>query len=78
MSSIITSLKSESIARLKCGIGQPELPKDLADFVLASPKRAQNAQIKRIITSAIEICEDWVASATQETMNRFNGRKEIV
>ena len=78
LESIITRLASEAVPRLRCGIGQPKLPKDLSQHVLAKPFPEEMERLSRIVEAAIWICEDWIREGTEKTMNRYNGQKEIV
>ena len=82
LESIIESLHSQEIPRLRLGIAPPseagdeplEAPPggDLADFVLARFADHEMATVKTMTLAAADACELWLAEGVEAAMNSFN------
>ena len=74
MESIIQSLNTDRVPRLRLGIG-PEgggEAEDLVDFVLEPFEKDEREQVAGMIDRAADACESWLEHGSQETMNRYN------
>ena len=69
---IIQQLGSDSIPRLRIGIGPVPENWDAADFVLGKFSKEERPRIDEIIVQAADAAECWLRSGPTETMNRFN------
>jgi peptidyl-tRNA hydrolase, PTH1 family len=77
LESVILQLGYDEIPRLRCGVGQVGLPKDLSRFVLARPSSKQVERVEKIIIKASQACDEWVREGTNKVMNFYNGLEEI-
>lgn len=76
MESIVQSLQTEEIPRLRLGIAPPELEmsgEDLVEFVLEAFDADEKETIEELIETAADACESWLQEGNEPTMNRFNG-----
>lgn len=78
LENILEEVGSRAIPRLRCGIGESSLPKDLTDYVLAPADRKEKDRLKRLVDHAAQICEDWVREGAAHVMNVYNGLEEIL
>jgi PTH1 family peptidyl-tRNA hydrolase len=75
MESILRSLATDQIARLRLGIGDGA-PRPggegLADFVLSPFEPEELEIVENMCVSATDACESWLKKGIQEAMNEFN------
>lgn len=74
MESIIGSLNTDRVPRLRLGIGPEEGgdADDLVDFVLEPFEKAEREQVAEMVDRAADACESWLEHGSQQTMNRYN------
>ena len=72
LQSCLDVLGTEDVPRLRIGVGTPQLPRDLEDFVLSPFPSAERPVITRAIEQAAEACEQWVTEGMDVVMNRYN------
>lgn len=76
LESVIESLRTAEVPRLRLGIAPPDGPptgEDLADFVL-SPFAAEDREtVEEMIRRAADAAETWLREGVEVAMNRFNG-----
>lgn len=76
LESVIESLRTAEVPRLRLGVAPPDGPpagEDLADFVL-SPFAAEDQEaVEEMIRRAADACETWLREGVEVAMNRFNG-----
>lgn len=81
MASVLESLQTDEVPRLRLGVGPiAGLPggSDLVEYVL-SPFDDGEARLARDqIQTAADACELWLAHGTEAAMNRFNGSPTTV
>ncbi len=70
--SCLTALGTETVARLRIGVGTAQLPRDLHHFVLSPVPSAERPAFTASIQQAVEACEMWVHEGIEATMNRYN------
>ena len=74
LGSVIATLETDRIARLRCGIG-PEVPppaESLADFVLSPFAPGERDVVMSMIVRAADAVSEAAISGIQRTMARFN------
>ena len=67
---------TEDVPRLRIGVGTPELPRDLHDFVLSPFSSTERSVIARAIEQAAEACEQWITEGMDVAMNRYNNAQD--
>lgn len=72
MQSCLEALGTEQVARLRIGVGTPELPRDLHDFVLSPFQTAERSHIGQAIAQAADACAVWVKEGIERAMNQYN------
>jgi PTH1 family peptidyl-tRNA hydrolase len=75
MESVIQNLQTESIPRLRLGVGNDEDPPegdDLVDFVLSRFAETELDAVEEMIGRAADASESWLAEGAEATMNEFN------
>ena len=81
LQSCLDVLGTESVARLRIGVGMEPLPRDLENFVLSVFASAERPLVARAVEQALDGCDTWVADGLDAAMNRFNrtqqGPKEV-
>lgn len=71
--SIVESLGSAQVPRLRLGLGAEEgAPETWADFVLAPFLPAEREAVDAMILRAADACEAWWREGIEPAMNRFN------
>jgi PTH1 family peptidyl-tRNA hydrolase len=71
MASVIDSLGTNDIARLRIGIGK-SLRQDLADYVLSDFSSQEKEEIFESIEKATCACMDWLNSGIDYVMTNYN------
>jgi len=74
MQSIISSLGSNEIVRMRLGISPDHPVKDGADFVLAPFKRSQKKELEELVDYAADAVRSIIAEGVEKAMTRFNRR----
>ncbi len=75
MESVVNSLRTEDIARLRLGVapGDREIaPEDWPDFVLAPFAESERELAGALVDRAADACESWWTVGGERTMNLFN------
>lgn len=75
LASVIGSLRTDSLPRLRLGIAPPgEAPcGDLAKFVLRGFEPEEDPVVERQIERAMRACEAWLEGGVEQAMAAFNG-----
>ena len=76
LESVVETVHSDQMARLRLGIGVSEVPpvgEELVQFVLGVFEDDELEQVEALILRAADACESWLDVGTEQTMNRFNG-----
>ena len=74
LSSIIESLKTKELARLKIGIGRPRHAEDFSEFVLEEFSRQEKKEVTSAIDKAALCALAWLEEGIETAMNKFNKR----
>lgn len=72
MQSCLEVLGSEDVPRLRIGVGIPQLPSELRDFVLSRFTSEERPAAARAIEQAVEACEAWIKEGMEIAMTRYN------
>lgn len=74
MESVIQSLNTDRVPRLRLGIGPEDeaTEEDLVEFVLEPFEKSEREPVKEMVERAADACESWLVRGSQETMNEFN------
>jgi len=71
MQSIIDSLGTEEINRLRIGIGR-DPRRDTADYVLSDFLDLERETLEEVIAQAAGACRDWVIEGVESAMSKYN------
>jgi PTH1 family peptidyl-tRNA hydrolase len=74
MSSVIASLGSSDLTRVRLGIHPGHLVPNGADFVLAPFKRSQRKELDELVDYAADAVRSIIAEGVEMAMTRFNRR----
>lgn len=75
MESVVESLRTDEVARLRLGCaGEGGVPEgdDLVDYVLSPFRRHELAAVEEMIERAADACETWLGEGIETAMNRYN------
>jgi len=75
MESVIASLRTDQVPRLRLGIapeGEPPGGDELVDFVLEPFARAERETAAEMVERAADACLAWLEEGAEAAMNRFN------
>jgi len=76
LKSLIEQLGTEQFARLRVGVGRGDARRDLADHVLATFDKDEEAVVSDAISRAADAAEVFVGEGIAPMMNRFNRRED--
>jgi len=76
LKSVIASLSTEQVPRLRIGVGRGDGRRDLADHVLARFDPEERETIADAIERAADAAEVFVTDGPAEAMNRYNRKQE--
>ncbi len=76
LSSVLETLETPKVARLRVGIGSDFKGEDLTDFVLSDFKPSEGKRLGKVLGLAQEACEVWVSEGLIAVMNRFNAKEK--
>ena len=76
LKSVIASLGTDQVPRLRIGVGRGDARRDLADHVLARFEADEREAIASAIDTAADAAELFVADGPLAAMNRYNRRPE--
>ena len=72
MESIVDTLNTQALNRLRVGIGRPPDSLDTADYVLSEFARNEIETVQKTISRAAQACEDWVKLGGEYVMRNYN------
>jgi PTH1 family peptidyl-tRNA hydrolase len=76
LESILESLQSDAVARLRLGVREGDAPvtgEGLADYVLSPFSPAAEEQVVEMVARGADACECWLREGIDRAMARFNG-----
>ena len=77
LESVIQELGSEDFPRLRVGVGNASMPKDLAGFVLEPFDPGEQERLSEVIEKTVLICETWVNEGFEGAMNHLSRLQSI-
>lgn len=73
MRSIIDQLGTKDFNRIRVGIGRPDGPMPVVDYVLGRFSKEEQEKVQTSIEDAADACGDWLkGTAFQQVMNEYN------
>jgi peptidyl-tRNA hydrolase, PTH1 family len=72
LSSVIKSLKTEQVPRLRCGIKTDDKVSDLAEYVLSDFSAQETGRVDSAIEQAVLACESWISHGAEKAMSIYN------
>ncbi|MDX1503036.1 MAG: aminoacyl-tRNA hydrolase [Thermoanaerobaculia bacterium] len=81
MESIVNSLRTPEIGRLRLGVGWEGGPPegvDLVEYVLEPFAEEDRGAVEALVGRAADACECWLDHGMEETMARYNGLAEPI
>ena len=72
LESVIASLGSGDFPRLRVGVRKPDMPRDLAGFVLEKFSQEEEGRIGAILDGAASVCVSWAREGFEAAMNRLS------
>lgn len=73
MESILQSLNTDRVPRLRLGIGPEDgETRDLVEFVLEPFDASERTTVREMVERAADACDSWLAEGAEHTMSRFN------
>lgn len=72
LKSVIHSLKSEEIPRIRIGVGEPENEQDIIEYVIGHIEEEQYKELKTGIDTATEAIEYIITKGIDAAMNKYN------
>ena len=76
MASIIERLSTESIPRLRIGIGRPPGRMEAADYVLQDFTKNETQMVLQTLDRAADAVQVYISAGITASMNQFNPRQE--
>ncbi|HXK06325.1 MAG TPA: aminoacyl-tRNA hydrolase [Verrucomicrobiae bacterium] len=76
MKSVIQSLKTSEIVRMRLGIHPGHTLASGADFVLAPVKRSQRKELEELVDYAADAVRSIIAEGVEKAMTKFNRRAQ--
>ena len=72
LESVIQELGSEDFARLRIGVGNERMPKDLAGFVLEKFDSKERDQLEAILNKVVSISTAWLEDGFDRALNELS------
>jgi len=69
---VLTWLETREVARLRVGIGRPDLPQDTREWVLGRFSAEEEADLPGLVARAADAIDCFAAEGVVAAMNRFN------
>jgi peptidyl-tRNA hydrolase, PTH1 family len=76
LESILESLRTDEVPRLRFGVREGEGPpsgEELVDFVLSPFPPDRRQSVESMVARAADACQCWLAEGLEATMSRYNG-----
>ncbi|MBA2176994.1 aminoacyl-tRNA hydrolase [Halobacillus locisalis] len=71
---MIDHLGTKEFKRLRVGIGRPEAPATVIDYVLGEFPKSESEAVADSIEQSVKACEAWIGMSFNEVMNEFNAK----
>ena len=70
--SLINHLDTKQFNRIRIGIGRPEVPMSVIDYVLGKFSKEEMDHLETAIQKAADAIEEWAGQSFDQVMNKFN------
>ena len=70
--SLINHLDTKQFNRIRIGIGRPEVPMSVIDYVLGKFSKEEMNNLEPAIQKAVDAIEEWAGNSFDQVMNKFN------
>jgi PTH1 family peptidyl-tRNA hydrolase len=77
LESVIEVLGTEDFPRLRIGVKNENMPKDLAGFVLERFSGPEKKELPKILENAASVCEAWINEGFDAAVNRLSRLQSI-
>ncbi len=72
LESVLSALASEEVPRVRLGVGEENMPTDMADFVLADLPETSAPEFKEMIDKAVAAVRTILSAGVERAMSVFN------
>ena len=72
LESVIREIGSEDFSRLRIGVGQQNMPKDLTNFVLGKFSSDEMKQMDQLLLKAASVCREWIEKDFESAMKKLS------
>ncbi len=72
LESVIEAMQTQDFPRLRIGVKNESMPKDLTDFVLEPFSALEKRDIGKILDKAASVCEAWIQKGFQAAQSRLS------
>lgn len=79
LESIRVETGGQNFPRLRFGVGRPDMPKDLTDFVLGAFEPDEKSRLEALTENAADICMTWSdegSDAAMEKLGKLNAKSK--
>ncbi len=76
LESLIEALDSQSFPRLRLGVANSAMPKDLSGFVLGTFNPGEKKDLKKILESAVSVCKSWAEKDFNSAQNQLSQKQQ--
>ena len=72
MKSVVAELQSEEFARIRVGIGKPQYPNDMINYVIGAVPEEELEKLNEGCEKAKDACLQIIKNGLDKAMNEFN------
>lgn len=73
MKSLIAHLGTDAFNRIRIGVGRPDVPMNIADYVLGTFSKEERPLIQEAVEKSASASRSWLTRPFLEVMNEYNG-----
>lgn len=77
LESVIEALGSEDFPRLRIGVGQEGMPKDLTGFVLERFSAEEEKELENILEKVVSVCDSWTKEGLSAATSRLSRLQSV-
>lgn len=77
MKSMVEQLQSENFPKIRVGIGKPKNEFDRIDYVIGRIPDDEYIELQKGEELAVEAIQYWIKNGIDNTMNKFNSKKDV-
>ena len=72
--STIAHVGTQNFNRIRIGINRPPVGVTVSDYVLGKFRKEEREEMKAVIQTSADACEEWLEKSFLDVMNRFNAK----